>query len=283
MTPLAYSVMKQILAFPERSPYRSEMLSTMADVHFFECTAVQEAAEGLMFDFANRPDEIGTLAFLPAPKTWIEYKGRHEGHRLAFLLQERKTSRGWKYADIDFYHEGPWEKWEHSIGTFDLSDVLKLDKAIAWHSEMAGLSLDDRRSGPRVNVVPDFATREHASTIIYSLYAFLALINSPRVVGRAQHSPHRLLRKEIASKKRSLGSFQLRDWTEIKLQINRHPEATSDAGESCLTGEKALHFCRSHLRVRFGKLEIVSAHWRGNPAVGIAQSRYVVAGNRSAA
>jgi hypothetical protein len=51
-------------------------------------------------------------------------------------------------------------------------------------------------------------------------------------------------------------------------------EADGTVHEAHYTGEKCLHFCRSHLRVRNGRLEQVKAHWRGNPSLGIKQTRY---------
>jgi hypothetical protein len=75
-----------------------------------------------------------------------------------------------------------------------------------------------------------------------------------------------------------VGTFPLRAWTEIVLEVTPPSEAGAlDPGEAHLTGRRALHFCRQHLRIRGGRLELVKAHWRGDAAIGIKQSRYRVA------
>jgi hypothetical protein len=98
------------------------------------------------------------------------------------------------------------------------------------------------------------------------------LINSPKVIGRRQFMPHKVLVKNFTG-----GSFPLHAWTEIRLEVSKPPEI-DDGGphEARLTGRRALHFCRAHLRIRYGQLEYVSPHWRGDPSVGIKQSRYIV-------
>ena len=66
--------------------------------------------------------------------------------------------------------------------------------------------------------------------------------------------------------------------TEIKLEITEPVDASHDPSmEAHYTGDRALHFCRAHLRIRLGKLEIVRSHWRGDASLGIKQSRYRLA------
>jgi hypothetical protein len=105
-----------------------------------------------------------------------------------------------------------------------------------------------------------------------TLAAALAIINTPKIVGRREHAPHKGLVKNI--RKVHGKAYQLRPWTEIKLEIT--PPPGGDGSREVLTGKKALHFCRAHLRIRRGKLERVTSHWRGDPALGIVRSRYSV-------
>jgi hypothetical protein len=72
-----------------------------------------------------------------------------------------------------------------------------------------------------------------------------------------------------------VGTFPLRAWTEIKLEVCP-PKWAGDLpeNETHFTGTRALHFCRAHARIRLGRLEFVRAHWRGDPALGIKRSRY---------
>lgn len=87
--------------------------------------------------------------------------------------------------------------------------------------------------------------------------------------------PHRGLERALIANQKLVGKFPLHAWTEIKLHVTPPKEAEGEH-EAHLTGERALHFCRAHLRIRLGRLEVVKAHWRGNPAIGIKQSRYTV-------
>lgn len=106
----------------------------------------------------------------------------------------------------------------------------------------------------------------------------LYIINSPKIFGRRQHMPHVGLEKKLRDAKPTIGSYPLHAWQEILLEAR--PTYFDDSGvehEAHLTGRKCLHFCRAHLRVRNGRLETVSSHWRGDPALGIKRTRYKVA------
>jgi hypothetical protein len=107
-------------------------------------------------------------------------------------------------------------------------------------------------------------------------YAALATINTPRIIDRHQHMPHQRAERELLKGICVPAKFPLRAWTDIILKVGVPPDDKSASGdhEAHLTGEKCLHYCRSHLRVRFGYLEYVQGHWRGNPALGIKHSRY---------
>jgi hypothetical protein len=121
------------------------------------------------------------------------------------------------------------------------------------------------------------------SELAPQLVALLAMINTPRVVGRRQHMPHAGLQKALARARQMVGKSPLRAWSEIVLEVTppdlHHDE---DPRELRLSGAKALHFVRAHLRIRLGHLELVSSHWRGDPALGIKQTRYRVVPPRAA-
>ena len=59
------------------------------------------------------------------------------------------------------------------------------------------------------------------------LYAALALINSPKVIGRRQHLPHAGLERKLTKSMGMTGKFPLHAWTEIFLDIGE-PHDTSD-------------------------------------------------------
>lgn len=223
----------------------------MADVHCFDVTDVREVAVDLA---GNVGRIIGSPAttFLPAPKTWIEYTSPKTAS------PDGETSRsGW------LLEQSP-----------ECRSIISITEAIQqgnWFCsnprERNCLDIETGRNeyGPQLDAFgPD-----------NMLIAFLLFINTPKVIGRKQHMPHRGLEKALLRDRKLIGHFPLHAWTEIKLQIGVPVDMRAEVGgEAHLTGNKALHFCRAHLRLRLGRLEFVRSHWRGDPALGIKQSRY---------
>lgn len=106
------------------------------------------------------------------------------------------------------------------------------------------------------------------------LFAMLAIINTPQIVSRDTIEPHKGLSKlwRSHSKRAPLNS-----WTELKLRVAKPLEIDDgEAHAEFIGGKRALHFCRAHLRVRLGKLEFVTSHWRGDPSLGTKLTRYKV-------
>lgn len=274
MTPLAYRIVKQSwLPVKHREPFddQARLFECMDDIHCFEVSEVFELADelGARWHAAATKGWTGTadgafeawrktidktFAFLPAPKTWIEFRGgpgEPKGWRMGWLLQD--VGEGLALCAIAQGVEGQY---------------------LASVKEFMVLALRGRE---------DFTLKKNEkleplvpagwqTTTLLRIYALLALINSPKIIGRRQHMPHRTLIKNFAG-----GKFPLHAWTEIKLQVAKPPEI--DDGflhEAHLTGRRALHFCRAHIRIRLGQLEYVSSHWRGDASIGIKQSRYVV-------
>lgn len=115
----------------------------------------------------------------------------------------------------------------------------------------------------------------HAMTGL--LLAMLALINTPRIIGRQSFMPHRGLERDL-TRHFAVGRFPLHAWTELRLNVAKPIEIDDgEPHEAHLTGRRALHFCRAHLRVRLGQIEFVTSHWRGDAAIGIKQTKYKVA------
>ena len=245
MTPLAHRIVKELTLPVKDRTFNDQcgLLRRMDDVHCFDVTAVLPLVdEFARHHFHEHFDE--RMAFLPAPKTWIEFA--RDGMRTAALLQE--VDRG-------------------------------VDVWVACTDVMTGsfASFDERLS----IILPSFTTisgnLEWASALSTRLYGALVLINSPRLIGREQHMPHRGLERRLASAKGLVGKFPLHAWTELKLSVSDiGKRADGTTHEAHYTGEKCLHFCRAHIRIKRGKLERVSAHWRGNPALGIKRTRYAV-------
>ncbi len=113
------------------------------------------------------------------------------------------------------------------------------------------------------------------------LYTILGMINTPRIFGRKSHMPHAGLQQKLVARKALIGKWPLQAWHEIVLDITPPKEHWAGTHESHLTGEKALHFVRKHLRLSFGTWHYVNSHWRGNGALGIKQARYAVVAPRT--
>ncbi|TXI87765.1 MAG: hypothetical protein E6Q40_04515 [Cupriavidus sp.] len=243
MTPLAHRIVKErTLPIRERSfNDQSGLLQRMDDIHCFEATEIFPLALQLAADLITREEWLPDTAFLPAPRTWIEF--RSNGERTGVLLEDIAG----KLADVRLAGRNG-----------SLSIPLTL-----WLGEAAITNPDARISG---NV------EDHFQRV---LVAILAIINSPRIIGRQQHAPHKGLERRLLKEKGLVGKFPLHAWTELKLSVTDiGTQANGTVHEAHYTGEKCLHFCRAHIRVKRGRLEKVSGHWRGNPALGIKRTRY---------
>lgn len=263
MTPLAAYLAKQIVARPKHrehiwaEPQNLKILrSAIEDIHCFEVTNILPMLVEFKDTFLRQPERTESLfetySFLPAPKTWIEW--RHgSGNRVAVLVEELTEGA----AGVTFF----CEMMATNLGQISTSSGDFFDYG-----------------GKRY--LPNFMTHSIGADTFSGLISFahimLLLINSPRIIGRRQHMPNAGLERRLA-RGLGAGSFPLQAWTEILLRVSKPVEIDDgEPHEAHLTGRRALHFCRKHIRIRNGKLEYVSAHWRGDPAIGIKQSRYVV-------
>lgn len=248
MTPLAHRIVKELTLPLKQRTFKDGLgvVHRMTSMHCFYVDEVKEMAYDLGYDVAKSDIELNETCFLPCPMTWLEWQQEGKG-RVGLLLEDIGDGRA-------------------TVTAFD--DGACIPVMIIRHGQ--GM----RRTYEPTNRLKD----EHWPLDTFcGIIGFLAIINSPRLIGRKQHMPHRGLERRLANAKGLVGKFPLRAWTELKLSVadigNR---ADGTEYEAHHTGEKCLHFCRSHLRIRNGKLERVSAHWRGNPALGIKRTRYAV-------
>lgn len=253
MTPLAHRFVKQLTGPPTSRELKADVLDRIADAHCFDVTDAAELIAGLGSKLFFEHNEEGrfdpTLAFLPAPKTWIEYM--EKGTRRGYLLETPANVLSTAASLSNFETDG--------------------DGVKAWSGSSLVLMANDPPCLMAAENDSDEARLDTYATE-YFLYAALAVINSPKTIGRTVHEPHRGLGRSL--KARGL-MFPLRGWTEIKLQVN-NPVTSGEFEEGHLSGQKALHFCRAHLRIKMGRLEHVRAHWRGNPALGTKNARYKI-------
>jgi len=255
MTPMANRLARELTLPQGRRRFdgeESDIRILTSDIHCFEVSDILEAAISVAGNVSSLIGGDQTM-FLPAPRTWIEFI-QPSGSRVAWLLEPAGDEDDTVISAILVCDDG--ESWGFCDRLFiDLKDGVLEGQANDWGFgwELGGFS-------PQ-NLIP----------------VFLAFINTPRIVGRLQHMPNHALERRLTSRERSVGKFPVNAWTEIKLQISP-PRDVSENGEheAHLTGRKALHFCRSHLRIRLGRLEVVRSHWRGDASLGVRQSRYVL-------
>jgi hypothetical protein len=88
--------------------------------------------------------------------------------------------------------------------------------------------------------------------------------------------PHAGLQRKLAQSMNMTGKFPLHAWTEILLEVTPPATENGQVREARLSGAKALHYVRKFVRTRFARKEYVKGHWRGDPALGLKQSRYTV-------
>lgn len=263
MTPLATRIARE-LAKPVYSRRiegcgANSLVQHFNGIHCFEVSEVIKTARDLHFKQLEDPLPKERL-FYPAPKTWIEWRDTWTIN--AFLLFQPEPPRApvilHASSDLgckDFYvvktSTNALGHWPHRTHTYESADA-----ELRWNA--------------RWQWMIEISSRE-------PIAALLALINTPQIVGRRQHMPSRAQEYEVMKRRGSGVQFPLRAWTEIRLEITPPRDAMLDEPhEAHLTGAKARHFVRQHLRIQHGKLVTVKAHWRGDAALGIKQSRYTV-------
>lgn len=269
MTPLAQRIVRELTLPLKARTFddRKSLLPRMGDIHCFEISkvgdAVDEMAEALSLKGVKPDGRFGEkqvfsdarVAFLPAPKTWIEWS--IDNGRVGMLLDAKN---GETSAVVTVAMSNGPDFWSATNFLLYLGASEKFGE-IALSS----------------NSVENGITRQWLINWQFFLYVALAFINTPKIVGRSTAPAHRGLEKALRKAETWRGKFPLKPWTEITLRIDPEEGAAGDGSER-LTGQRALHFCRSYLRFKGGKLEIVSAHWRGDGALGITRSTYKVTG-----
>ena len=244
------------------------------DVRFFDITEVLDLTRDLGRQAQEKATLAESLAFLPSPATWIEYKPPG-GYYNGFLLVERADKKMASIVEM----AGTQARDRFGFLTHLKADIPLLENADpdAWAIESTIMFQSALEAGWEKRVpVKDLdqymlGTQEQA----YWLYAILSVINSPKIVARTEHKPQPGLERQL--QRQADRRFSLMPWHVIKLDVTE-PNSEADVGTVTgrMTGPRALHFCRSFLRIRLGKLERVRAHYRGDAAAGIARASYKV-------
>jgi hypothetical protein len=268
MTPLAHKIVSELTLPLNKRTFRDSgsVLRDMGDIHCFECSDIQELAASFGRELTKADEPSIKLQFLPAERTWIEFK-RQEGrfglwcskanHKnkeiIAIKICCADASGG--FGSFPFFFAIDTENWSGK----EFSEIVMVNP----NSTINHMELNK--------------TKSNINGMIRDALGYIACINTPKVIGRKQHMPHRGLERALLQQQKIIGKYPLNAWHEIKLEVTPTMDCSHLPGyEARLTGRKALHFCRAHLRIKRGKLEIVKQHWRGDPALGIKQARYRV-------
>lgn len=218
---------------------------------------LQELAKIELKNRAALEESFALYGFLPAPKTWIEWDAKQYGERVAVMLEERDEEQ----VDATMF----WKNAAQPLGILrpKTCDIETPGGMYCFPETMVSYC-----------VKHGMDAGQFALATMQAAHGILVLINSPKIIGRRQYMPNLSFERRL-TKQLGVGKFPLHAWTELKLSVAKPPEIDDgEPHEAHLTGKRALHFCRKHLRIRLGKLEYVSAHWRGDPALGIKQKRY---------
>lgn len=113
-------------------------------------------------------------------------------------------------------------------------------------------------------------TLQTFATIKPIILAFLALINSPKMVKRIPAKVDRLNRKRLAA-----GKYTYHPHHTVRLNVDRK-KFTVTEGHGGDGASRCLHFVRAHLRLWKGRYILVQPHWRGDPQVGIRSTSYEI-------
>jgi hypothetical protein len=257
-------------------------------------------------DQENMWPEVESMApgmFLPSPVTWLEMLIPDKGH-LAWVLEEEGDGS----FRLSMAGDGPEFPYSLPVCNFRARSILELGERIEHTSlidsafakdepepAMSSAIINTRHERleeleARISILNlEIAKHERERRFLDGIigvheyinhgiaFAVLALdlINTPGLVGLRQHDPHRGLARKLYTVRS--GSYPLRGWSEIVL---KHQTRIADDAEhhTGTTFHKCLHFVRSHLRhYRDGKVTVIPAHWRGDPALGIKRTRYLVA------
>lgn len=293
MTPLAKALAQQAASNPKwwRESGSEKLLAPFPrEVKCFEVSAVVDLASDLAQQAYERGNLVEALAFLPAPVTWLEQRyTRHDGTPAlqAYLLVDQGDNTATVASTIGCEINGRTVFIPIPLGSLRLlneadpdgwaidSTILSQGVDVRSHATNLVRHLHLTRSGVQAPLreTDVDAALDDAQARSWQLYATLSLINSPKIVGRSEHKASSGLNKFLARK--SGTPFQLLPWHEIFLDITPPPEAEMESGTR-LSGPRALHFCRQHIRIKRGRLEMVRAHYRGSAEVGIGRANYTV-------
>lgn len=235
---------------------------------------------------AQDPDKLKAAApymFMPAHKTWIEWE--QAGCKMGFFFdgQSRNghsVTHGYGIMAVKRLGHDPEPSLigtEFSIPDFTLSVNhtmgMEPNRTMAQLIQTGASPLQAmdmmERFKPNISFETQTAMSRMLSLLKPSIWAILALINSPKIIRQQPIDLSRLNKRRLA-----LGRYTFHPHHEVRLNIDKHIiDTVSGEGEGA---SKCLHFVRTHLRFvpHWGQYTLVHPHWRGDPALGIRDTHY---------
>jgi hypothetical protein len=288
MTPLAYRILKDMTLPVRKRTFQDahDLLKHFREeFHCFEVTQIMEPlVKGLLLEMLDAEFPTVEFAFLPAPRTWFEYRDNDGGRMGCMLVAIDDGAWARVYIANSATPPSPGSGFcGLFIGEIALADALTtVDPTLRWREKESSIFRNVPVSGAHPGAIAETATWDAPLTtpnspvarLLWQVYPLLLLINTPRVIGRKTHDPHRGLAREILSKGKALGIFPLQAWTEITLKAETIDASDDEPEPSGLTGTVSLHWTRAHRRRIYGVWTLISDYWSGDGSLGIKQSRY---------
>lgn len=251
MTPLAQAFARDMLETPAKRKWQGEAADFIREIflsaHFFEVTGILDVADELIVATGGAAFALEARAFLPARVTWLEAVNSR-GRWAAVLVQGPDDNRAHTFTII----EPP-----HCVAVAEI-----------------GLRVLPRNDAGAI--VADFTAGidQAAGAFVLQQYGLLNLINRPGSLHMRDRPAHKGLVRDL-TRRGMVGRFPLHGFTEITLNVApggnmREPKQVGTSADRCL------HFVRAHLRHLGDSTTVIPWHWRGDPALGIKNSRYNV-------
>ena len=214
MTPLAAHIIKELTLPVHARKWKDEaaILHIMNQVHCFECSAVAADAKEISFSPQIKKNGLKSdLLFLPAPLTWIEYKDAetddsHTFNRLwGILLIDHEAM---DLSSMTGYNKSIIKDYKGELTAINVSSNLK-----SHFMGFVDLNLGIKAGGEVRYWCHDKDSVNVISWVTQYCYPFLMMINSPKVIGRKTHFPHRGLSKKLRQAGVITSKYPLKAWT----------------------------------------------------------------------
>lgn len=234
------------------------LLGRTDDLHCFDVSAIHGPVEATLQAQSGPGLEkmmvpLFSETFLPSPRTWLEFEDR--GIKVGLFLEMRD---GWIELVRVLCSSGCFVAVDGGCLRCEMGGVLS---TIDESKIPDGYPLD--RNGMAATV---------ASTGFLAML-LLDVINTPDLIHLRRRTLSSGMQRALG---KATGHYPMLAWSEVTIN---HAAVSRPCTREGLTGRKCLHFVRAHRRVLGPEHSTtVAAHWRGDPSIGIKQTRYRVEG-----